>query len=157
MESKFEFDWVLKNKLALGSAPKLEENIISLKKNNVKFILNLCSENEYKVCTSLTKSFKYKRYSLPDHKSKRNIEFSEIIECIKILKSNYGKGPIFVHCLASIERSPIICLAWLIFNNKINFEDAYIYLSQKHKITNPLNRQLKVIMDNQHKLIELNF
>ena len=157
MDSKFKFDWVLRNKLAIGSAPKLEENILILKKKNIAFVLNLCSEDEYKESALLKKSFKYKSYSLPDHKSKRVIEFLEIIECLKILKTNYNQGSIFVHCLASIERSPIVCLAWLMFKKKLNFEDAYIYLSQKHKMTSPLDSQLKVVIDNQDKLIESNF
>ena len=47
-KNKFIFNWVLKNKLAIGTSPMDLKDLILLKKNNVKNILCLCNEEESK-------------------------------------------------------------------------------------------------------------
>ena len=39
-----KIDWVLNNKLALGPAPKVLEDINELKKNKIVWIFSLCSQ-----------------------------------------------------------------------------------------------------------------
>ncbi len=145
--NNFIFSWVLKNKLGLGSAPTREDNIFLLKEKKIQFILNLCNKDEFIVDDKIKENFEYINYPLVDHKSNEDIKISQIIDCIEIIKNNAQKK-IFVHCLASIERSPIVCLSYLINQKQLSLEDAFIYLSQIHKTFNPLNRQLKVISDN---------
>ena len=57
INKKFVFDWVLMNQLAIGTPPSNRSDLEFIKNKGIVAILNLCSENEYKVCTSLTKSF----------------------------------------------------------------------------------------------------
>ena len=144
---KFIFNWILNNKLAIGSAPLDEKNIQLLREKGITCILNLCNAYEYKINESLIKEFQYLNYPLLDHKSNKNIEPQDIRKCLKFIEENIQLNKIFVHCLASVERSPIICLAWLMKYNSLTFEEAYIYLSQVHKNTSPLNRQLKVVLE----------
>ena len=55
------------------------------------------------------------------------------------------KGPVYVHCFAGVERSPLICIAYLMKNQNIDLQDALEYLMQTHPITNPLKGQLNII------------
>ena len=44
--NEFLFDWVLVNKLAIGSMPNKEKDFEIIKKSGIKSILNLCPEEE---------------------------------------------------------------------------------------------------------------
>ena len=54
-------------------------------------------------------------------------------------------GPVFVHCVAAMERSPLLCLAWLIRRHGLSQQRALDYLMQVHVGTNPLASQLAVL------------
>ena len=44
-----------------------------------------------------------------------------------------------------MERSPLVCIAWLIRNEKLSLQQALDYMMQVHKGTNPLPGQLKLL------------
>ena len=46
-----------------------------------------------------------------------------------------------------MERSPLICLAWLMKEKNLSSSEALDYLMQVHPRTNPLSGQLAVLKD----------
>ena len=143
--SRFKINWILNNELAIGPAPLKESHFQKLKENNIKAILNLCSEEEAPISDDIKQLFTHKRYTLPDHKVNKNILISEIEEIISIIEKLKEKGPLYVHCQAARERSPIICMAWLIAKHKIPPQRALDYLMEVHPRTNPLPSQFKLL------------
>ena len=141
----FKINWVLNNELAIGPAPLKESHFKHLKENNIKSILNLCSEEEAPINNEVKLNFTHKRYTLPDHKVEKNIQLSEIKELISIIEILKEKGPLFIHCQAARERSPIICMAWLIAKHKLSPQRALDYLMEVNPRTNPLPSQLKLL------------
>ena len=55
------------------------------------------------------------------------------------------EGPTFVHCVASIERSPLICMAYLIKKCNLTPIEALDYLMEVHPISNPLPGQFAIL------------
>lgn len=143
--SRFKINWILNNELAIGPAPLKESHFQKLKENNIKAILNLCSEEEAPISDDIKQLFTHKRYTLPDHKVNKNILISEIEEIIFIIEKLKETGPLYVHCQAARERSPIICMAWLISKHKISPQRALDYLMEVHPRTNPLPSQFKLL------------
>lgn len=142
---KLKFNWVLVNSLALGTAPFNSEDVLFLKSCKIKSILSLCNEKEFSHSRNFEKEFLLKKFPLPDHKYKKDITIEEL-ENVTILLSNLmKKGPVYVHCFAAIERSPIACMAWLIKNKKMTTENALFYLMEINKGTSPLSRQLEIL------------
>ena len=45
-----------------------------------------------------------------DHKSGKALNIEEILLVLSKLKELKSFGPVFVHCIASMERSPMICM-----------------------------------------------
>ena len=83
LKNKFIFNWILKNKLAIGTSPMNTEDLIFLKKNKVKNILCLCSEEESKWNLELENSFLCYRVALPDSNQKKlptNIEIEKLMQ-----------------------------------------------------------------------------
>ena len=143
----YNFDWVLVNQLAIGPAPKNDIALKKLEENNIVSILSLCSVEEALPPKDIEKKFQCFRLVLPDHKSKNLITINEINKTLDKVEMIINNGPLLIHCLAGIERSPLICMGWLMKKHSLTFEEALIYLMDVHKGTNPLPNQLTILRE----------
>ena len=82
---------------------------------------------------------------MPDHKYNDLPTIEDIKKTIAILNKMMKNGPIFIHCVAAIERSPLICMAWLMVKKKLTYIQAYNYMIDVHETTNPLPEQLELL------------
>ena len=145
MKKRFKLDWVLNNEIAVGPAPLKESHFEYLANKNIKSILNLCNEKEAPINENFKSLFNFKRFTLPDHKINKQIEIYEIKEIIKIIESLKSSGAVYIHCFAGVERSPLICMAWLISKHKLSPQRSLDYLMEVHKGSNPLPSQYKLL------------
>ena len=145
-QRKYRADWVLRDEIALGSAPKRIEHLNYLNDLNIRSILSLCSEEEAPPPLEMKDKFTCSRLVLPDHRQGRLPKSSEIKAALNLLKDlKENSGPTFVHCVASMERSPLICIAWLVVENNYSLQIALDYVMQIHPGTSPLPGQLDAI------------
>ena len=145
IKNKFIFNWVLKNKLAIGTSPNYIKDIILLKKNKVKNILCLCSKEESKWHLELENSFLCNRIILPDSNQKKLPSYIQIDNAYKTLEELVKNDITFVHCFASIERSPLLCIMFIMKNYNLDIEESLDYVKRVHSLTNPRNKQLLII------------
>ena len=143
--NRFKIKWILQDELAIGTAPTKQEDLKKLSEEGIKSILSLCGEDEVKSNFKLDKLFYHKRFILPDHKTGKLISCMELNESIKNIKNLLKYGPVFVHCYAAVERSPLVCMAWLIKEHQLTLQQSLDYLMQTNPGTNPLPSQLKVL------------
>tara|TARA_B100000242_G_C42798276_1_gene371339 strand:+ start:185 stop:637 length:453 start_codon:yes stop_codon:yes gene_type:complete len=141
--TKFIFNWVLTNKIGIGTPLRSKEDVILLKKKKIKSILSLCSNTA--LDHNLHINFEQKTYQLPDHRSGSCPSINQIRQIIKIIEELIIEGPLFIHCEASVERSPLICIAWLVSKEGIPLEHAVSYLREVHPNSNPHFDQLEVL------------
>jgi len=146
-KNNFTFNWILQNKLAIGTCPIYKEDIYVLKKNNVKNVLGLCSEEEAKWHKDIANNFFCKRIILPD--SNKNIlpTNEEIKNAYTTLKELICKDITFIHCFAAIERSPLLCILLIMEEYNLEMEESLDYVKRVHKLTNPRNNQLLLIQN----------
>tara|TARA_Y100000991_G_scaffold204851_1_gene180704 strand:+ start:231 stop:701 length:471 start_codon:yes stop_codon:yes gene_type:complete len=142
---KFLFNWVLTNELAIGNAPKNEDALKKLKKEEIKSVISLCSEEESKLADNIQNLFDCNRIILPDHKSGRYPSLDELVNVLEVIENLKNNGPIFVHCVAAMERSPLVCMGWLIREHGLETLEALEYMMQIHKGTSPLQGQLDLL------------
>ena len=140
-----KIDWVLNNKLALGPAPKEVEDIDELKKNKIVWIFSLCSQNEITVNVNYDEYFSCKRVILNDHKYKDALTIEQLNLALNTLSKIIESGPVYVHCVAGVERSPLVCMGWLIQKHNLTPTQALDYLMDIHVGTNPLPEQLRLL------------
>ena len=150
---KFIFNWILKDQLAVGSSPILSSNLNFLKEKKIKHIIGLCAKDEIGWHKNITKDFSAKRISIPDSNSQHLPSFKQLSEIYEVIKKYIDKEAIFIHCFASVERSPLICILLIMNKYKIDVNLALDYVSQKHKYTNPTNAQLRLLTDFNKNLI----
>ena len=146
-KTAFRFDWVLINELAIGTAPKNFSDLNYMENEKIISILSLCSEQEANLANDIEKKFNHCRIYLPDHRTGIFPEKYQIIKVLKKLDEFMRKGAVFVHCVAAMERSPLICMAWLITKKNLEIYEALDYMMQIHPGTSPLPEQLCLLND----------
>ncbi len=142
---RFRIDWVLTNDLAIGPAPRAERHIKRLKAAGIHGVLSLCSLEEAQPPEGFTDQFQCQRIVLPDHRSPEILTLHQLKSSLLALSELRQQGPVFVHCVAAVERSPLICMAWLVQQQQLNPSEALDYLMQVHPGSNPLPRQLSLL------------
>lgn len=144
--ARFQIDWVLIDELAIGPAPRAERHVLRLHEAGVKAVLSLCSKEEASPPPTIEEHIACSRFVLPDHRSGRLPEPTELLEALTLLgQLHHNHGSVFVHCVAAMERSPLLCLAWLVQRHQLSPEAALDYLMQVHPGTNPLPGQLALL------------
>jgi protein-tyrosine phosphatase len=145
--SRFRFSWVLRDQLAIGPAPVTGAHVQRLHDEGIKSILSLCSPNEHVQLPELQQSFYSNRVILPDHRSGYAPTIDQMNAALVSLRDLRAHGPVFVHCLASMERAPLVSLAWLMREKGLTRLQALDYLGQIHPGTSPLPEQLAVLSE----------
>ena len=151
-KNQFIFNWILSNKLAIGTSPIESKNLIFLKTKKVRNIIGLCSKEEIDWHENIYKNFHCERIVLPasqtnllPSKDDLNLALNKLIYAI-------NKDITFVHCFASVERSPLLCTMYIMYKYKLTIEDALDYVKRMHSYANPTNQQLSFI---EKSLIEI--
>ena len=144
--TRFKFSWVLIDELAVGPAPRNRQHVELLVNAGIKSILSLCSEAEVQL-PELPHELIHRRVVLPDHTYGRDPTFEEIRSALYELKYLKSMGSVYVHCKAGIERSPLICMAWIAIEKNLSFQSSLDYLMQVHPGTNPLASHLMTIKE----------
>ena len=145
----FRIDWVLINQIAIGPAPRAERHLDRLQEEGISCVLSLCSAEEAVPPTGQSERFRSVRCVLPDHRAGRMPTLAELNTALGHLAELHQHGPVFVHCVAAMERSPLVCLAWLVRQHRMTPERALDYMMQQHPGTNPLPGQLALLRDMQ--------
>ena len=141
----FRVDWVLVDQLAIGPAPRAERHLDCLQEKGIRCVLSLCAPEEAAPPAGLSERFRSSNYVLPDHRAGRLPTLDELEIALEHLAELQQHGPVFVHCVAAMERSPLVCLAWLVQKHRMTPERALDYLMQQHPGTNPLPGQLALL------------
>ena len=142
------FKWVAINQLAIGRAFKEEKYIKILQEKKIKSVLCLCDENESPNLNYESHNILFKRIILPDHKSSESLQLESLEKAFETLQYLVKNHPaVYLHCFAAVERGPLLCLAYLIKEKQINFNDAIAYMMQINKTTNPMSSQIKVLKE----------
>ena len=137
--------WVLRDQLLEGPAPRTFAHVLHLRSAGIKAVLSLCRKDEAQPPVKLEQYFISARLALPDHRSRESMQVDQLLHALALLDFCSDYGPVYVHCLAGIERSPLVCMAWLMRRRRLTPLQALDYMSQSHPLSNPLPCQLSLL------------
>ena len=140
------------DKIYLGNEDTARDKNI-LKELNISNIL-ICAEG----CEPFfSNEFKYKILYLDD-----DIEedlLSWLKEGFDFIDSS--KDNVYIHCVMGISRSASVVIAYMMYKNKMKYDDAYDYVFNKRKVISPnsgfinqLKKLEKILFDNNYILPE---
>ena len=144
------FNWILINQFAIGTPFITEEEKSFLEEKGIITILDLRNNNDFllhdqKKYLRNIKDFKYKNLQLPDHNSKRLVKREEIINAVETLSNLMIQGPVFMHCHAAVERSPLVSVAFLHLKKRLSLIQSCDYVKQQNTSSSISMEQLKII------------
>lgn len=126
---KFEASEILEDKLYLGN----EGSSFSKKKLKKKGITDIIIVG-YNLYKFYPEDFNYKQIEIDDNEHEEILKY--FIPIILYILNNEDKV-FFIHCQAGISRSASIVISIIMFMKKLNFEEAFKFVSNKRKIISP--------------------
>jgi predicted protein tyrosine phosphatase len=137
--------WVIPGKLAVGDLPRTGDGTV-LKQARITAILSLCSEREGQLPEDVRAHFHCGRLVLPDSHYPTSMRPEELGKAVEVIhRAQQKQMPLYVHCLGGIERSPLVCLAYLCQYRSLRVVEALHWLKQVHPPTSPTSEQLQVL------------
>ena len=135
---------------------------------NAANINNLKKENISKVLTVTDNRAPH--YRKEDKINQRIIKVADTMgtniikhfgECLRFIE---GDDKILIHCIAGQSRSATIVIAFIMWKQKLSFEEAFNLVNGKRKVVNPnfgFIAQLKIfeklLTDNEYDINQINF
>ncbi|MFQ6539986.1 MULTISPECIES: protein-tyrosine phosphatase family protein [Aphanothece] len=141
----FRLSWVLKQELALGRAPQRPRHLDLLENAGLQGVLSLCAREEAPPPPQLEERFRCRRLVLPDSHSGRAPEPGELQAAVTALEALLREGPVYLHCQAGLERSPLVAMAWLMRHRRLDLQAALEYLREVHPASRPQAEQLAAL------------
>ncbi|NES94615.1 MAG: dual specificity protein phosphatase family protein [Desertifilum sp. SIO1I2] len=139
--------WVLPGKLAVGRLPRVGEGE-RLAEQQIQVILSLCAEVEGTLPEEIVQNFRCLRYCLPDSHYATPMQVEDLAAVVDLVHQTVEQQtPLYIHCLAGMERSPTACIAYLCRYQGLELWEAMNWLKQVHPRTLPTEAQLRVIRE----------
>lgn len=143
--SQHAIDWVLPQRLAIGSFPKASAQPV-LVRAGIQTIITLCAEHEAWLSPEISQTFQCVRFPLPDSHYMRPLEVKQLELAVELLRESLGNNRrVYIHCLAGVERSPSVCIAYLCRYQEMEVWEALRWMKQVHASTRPTSDQIQVI------------
>lgn len=135
--------WVIPGKLALGEFPR---SPLPLTAANIQGILSLVPESEGTLPDDFLQHFLCDRYPLPDSRTPEELTPARLAAAVELVRHRLqNQQSLYVHCLAGIERSPAVCIAYLCRYDRATLWDALQWVKTIHPPARPTSAQLRAI------------
>jgi atypical dual specificity phosphatase len=142
------YRWIVDNQLAVGPIPDaiLYEQ---LRDAGFKSVLTLCAETERSLPAAVAETFNWQRMVLPDHSYEETMKATHLAPAVAFVDAaiRQQQAPVYVHCLAGMERSPSVCVAYLCLHQKMEVWEALNWVKQRNRRTNLNSNQVQAIQD----------
>ena len=146
----------IENNLYLGNFTA-SENIQQLKDLGIKKVLSVIDINDFPDYKS--EDIIHKKVDVSDFESQNIIQYFG--ECLNFIK---GEEKVLVHCMAGASRSATIVIAYVMWINKMKYEDVLNFVMLLRPIVYPNNgfrEQLKMfeklLVDNNYDIDKIKF
>jgi len=141
-----QLSWILKGELAVGPIPVDETRQSLLLESGIRSILTLCSEAEGTPPRRLLAQVCWSRIPLQDSHSKEPIAIADLAQAVSQAHEYIqASAPLYVHCVAGMERSPSVCVGYLYKYKGMPLWESLNWVKQANPRSNILNSQLEAI------------
>lgn len=137
--------WIVPGQIAVGGFP-LPQKIPTLLNQGIRVILSLCTEEEGRLTPALQQQFRCVRVALPDSRHSQALEIQDLEAAVDLLHWTVQRRlPVYVHCWAGMERSPLVCIAYLCRHGGWDLWDALNWVKHIHPPAQPTSTQIQVL------------
>lgn len=137
--------WLLPDALAFGSLPH-PQDYVRFQRAGIQIVLTLCAEAEGDIPTSIQRDFTWVRLALPDSRYATDLRVDQMEQAVHVVHHGISQGKvIYVHCLAGVERSPAVCIAYLCRYHHLELWEAVQRVKQARPKANLSDLQIQTI------------
>jgi atypical dual specificity phosphatase len=142
---KVSYRWIIQGKLAVGPIPN-PTSLPQLQAAGFRSVLSLCGETEGKLPPEVPQVFNWMRLVLPDSHYAQQMQVESLAQAVAFVDDSIRtQGPIYVHCLAGMERSPTVCVSYLCVYQGLEVWEALNWVKQSNPRTSLTPPQVQVI------------
>ena len=139
--------WVLPRQLAVGAFPE-PSDLATLQEQGFQTIVSLCDPKEALLSPEAQTLFSCHQFTLPDSRQSLPLRREDLAIAVDLVRQSIlAKRATYVHCLAGVERSPTVCMAYLCRYHNFQLWEALNWLKEIHPRTGVTSDQLRVIAD----------
>ncbi|KEF42953.1 MAG: hypothetical protein ER33_03545 [Cyanobium sp. CACIAM 14] len=140
------FSWVLTNELAVGPMPRSERHWRQLEDAGFRSRFSCCYPEEEEGLI-LPAGWSSDRVNLPDHRQQEAMRSEALAMAITRAEALLDEAaPVYLHCMAGIERSPLVAVGLTARRRGIDMLSALAWVRRCHPIAMPIYPHL-VILD----------
>ena len=137
--------WILPNRLAVGGLPRSQDLEI-FRQTQIRAILSLCAMAEGILPEVLQADLHCQHFFLPDSRYPEKLQVERLAQAVQILHQALSQQQrVYIHCLAGVERSPTVCIAYLCQHHHLPLWEAINFVKQAHPMTRLAEPQLEAL------------
>lgn len=139
------YSWVLTGQLAIGPMPSTPEHWQQLQDLGINSRFSCCYPEEEAQITPPT-DWHSSGMPLPDHRQQEKLTEQRLSTCLDRVEATLDNhAPLYLHCLAGKERSPLLAVGLVARRRRLNLFDALDWVRRCHPMANPIYGQLEML------------
>lgn len=139
------YSWVLTHRLAVGPMPACEAHWQQLEQAGLRARFSCCYPHEEGLAPA-PPHWLSGGVPLPDHRHQEPLEPQQLASALEVAEQLLQQGaPLYVHCLAGIERSPLIAVGLTARARNLPLFDALDWVRRCHPAALPLVAHLELL------------
>ena len=140
----FSTSWLRTRRLAIGPIPQLPSHWLALRQQGVQSIFSCCEADEGQ--WQPPQEWPQRRVPLPDHRQPNAMTSAMLDHAINAALDLYSTGePLYLHCWAGKERSPLVAIGLLCRAESLNLFEALAQVRSQHPSAQPLIPHLLIL------------
>ena len=139
------YSWILTNQLAIGPRPITPFHWQQLEEAGLRGRFSCCYPQEEEILLP-PPGWISAGVSLPDHRKQEVLRSERLIEALTVAEQLMEQGaPIYLHCLAGIERSPLLAVGLTARSRQIDLYAALDWVRRCHPPALPIYEHLEMM------------
>jgi hypothetical protein len=139
------YSWILTNSLAIGPMPRLTSHWEQLELAGFSTRFSCCYPEEERICP-LPQHWRSVSFALPDHRNQETLSPERLAQALGLAQELLNEHkPVYLHCFAGMERSPLIAVGLTAQERNIDLFAALEWVRRCHPSAIPLYEQLDIL------------
>lgn len=139
------YSWVLTNRLAVGPMPAGEAHWQQLEQAGLRARFSCCYPNE-EGPAPVPPHWLSEGVPLPDHRRQETLDRARLALALESAQRLLDQGlPLYLHCMAGIERSPLIAVGLTARARNLSLFDALDWVRRCHPVALPIVAHLELL------------
>jgi hypothetical protein len=139
------YSWVLTNRLAVGPMPAGEAHWQQLEQAGLQSRFSCCYPHE-EGAAPVPPHWLSAGVPLPDHRRQEPLDAARLAAALERAQQLLDQGrPVYLHCMAGIERSPLIAVGLTARARNLSLFDALDWVRRCHPAALPIVSHLELL------------